>query len=337
MPLALSRRHALAAGLAGVAAGTAMPRRARAATKTKIRYLTSWFPQAEHGGYYQALATGLYERAGLDVTIDMGGPQVNGLQLLTAGAADIIMGYDIQVLGAIERKLPVVTVATTFQSDLQGLMTHPDIKGIAQLKGHRILIANTSYATFWPWLKQRFGFTDEQAGPYTFNLQPFLVDPNVAVQAYGTSEPFEAKQMGAQVNFFLFADDGYPPYGSTMVTRTEFAARQPDAVRGFIRASLLGWRDYMRDPAPGNRLIKQANPKMTDARIAYAIAQMKALRVLDGGDARTMGLGIMTPARWRKTRDFLVAGKILSADTDWRAAFTTKFIDGMRIMPDGTA
>src|SRR5277367_6170864 len=109
----------------------------------KVTFLTSWFAQAEHGGFYQAKASGLYEKAGLDVTIKMGGPQVNALQLLTAGEADIIMGYDIQTLGAVSKGLPVVAIGTSFQYDLQGVMTHADINGIADLKGHTILIATS--------------------------------------------------------------------------------------------------------------------------------------------------------------------------------------------------
>jgi NitT/TauT family transport system substrate-binding protein len=107
----------------------------------KVTFLTSWFAQAEHGGFYQAKATGLYEKAGLDVTIKMGGPQVNGSQLLLAGETDFMMGYDIQVLKGREQNLPLVTVASSFQFDLQGLMTHDDVADIAALKGKPILIA----------------------------------------------------------------------------------------------------------------------------------------------------------------------------------------------------
>jgi NitT/TauT family transport system substrate-binding protein len=80
----------------------------------KATFLTSWFAQAEHGGFYQAKATGLYEKAGLDVTLKMGGPQVNGVQLLLAGETDFMMGYDFQVLKMLEQGLPVITVATSF-------------------------------------------------------------------------------------------------------------------------------------------------------------------------------------------------------------------------------
>ena len=146
MPRTTRRR--ILAGSAALASTGVLSRPARAATK--ITFLTSWFAQAEHGGFYQAKASGLYDKAGLDVTIKMGGPQVNALQLLTAGEADIIMGYDIQTLGAVAKGLPVVCIGTSFQYDLQGVMTHADINSIADLKGHTILIATSSHVTFWP-------------------------------------------------------------------------------------------------------------------------------------------------------------------------------------------
>jgi NitT/TauT family transport system substrate-binding protein len=325
-----STRRSVLAGGAALASAAMMPRPARAATK--ITFLTSWFAQAEHGGFYQAKATGLYEQAGLDVMIKMGGPQVNALQLLTGGDADIVMGYDIQILGAIAKGLPVVTIGTSFQYDLQGVMTHSDIGNIAGLKGHTILIASSSHATFWPWLKQRFGFTDDMAGAYTFNLQPFLLDKTLAVQGYATSEPFEARKEGGDVKFFLFASDGYPPYGSTMVTTRDFLAKNKPAAAAFVKASLLGWRDYMTNPAPANVLIKQDNPKMTDDRIDYAIKTMKEMKILNGDAAATQGIGVMTEARWQHTYDFLVKANLLAASTDWHKGFTTEFVTDLHIM-----
>ena len=324
-----TRRDALA-GATAVAAASTFPRAAQAATK--ITFLTSWFAQAEHGGFYQAKATGLYQKAGLDVTIRMGGPQVNGLQLLTAGDADIMMGYDIQTLSAVAKGLPVVTIATSFQYDLQGLMTHSDINAIGDLKGHRILIANTSYTTFWPWLRQRYGFTDDMAGAYTFNLQPFLVDKSLAVQGYATSEPYEARKQDPGVKFFLFAKEGYPPYGSTMVTTTGFVEKNRPAVAAFVKASLQGWKDYVTNPGPANALIKQDNPKMTDDRIDFAIKTMKDIKLLDGDAAATQGIGIMTEPRWQATYDFLVKAGLLKDPVDWKSAFTTEFVKDLHIM-----
>jgi len=299
----------------------------------KVTFLTSWYAQAEHGGFYQAKATGLYAKDGLDVTIKMGGPQVNGMQLLLGGEADMIMGYDFQVLSGISKGLPVVTIGASFQKDLQGMMTHADVKDLGDLKGKTLLIASAGHTSFWPWLKRKFGYTDAQTQPYTFNLQPFFADNNVAQQAYPSSEPFQALERNVPVNFFLFADYGYPPYGTTIVTTTKFVADHPDVARRFVKASLEGWKSYLKDdPAPGNALIKADNPKMTDAQIAFGIKRLNELQIVDGGDAKTMGIGIITQARWKASYDLMVADNLLPADTDWRKGFTTQFVKDLKIM-----
>ncbi len=329
MTTLLTRRNALAgAAVATSAAGLARPARA---APTKITLLTSWFAEAEHGGFYQAKATGLYEKAGLDVTIKMGGPQVNSMQLLMGGGADIIIGFDIQLLNSLERALPVTAIAAAFQVDLQGLMTHDDIHAIDQLKGHRILISSASHITFWPWLQRKYGFTDDQAGVDTFNLQPFLVDKSVAMQAYASSEPFEAMRAKETVNFFLLADQGYPPYSNTLIATNSLIEKNPDAVAAFVKCSMLGWVDYFKNPAAANVLIKRDNPKAPEGQIAFAIAKMKEMRVLDRGEAAKNGIGSMTDARWKATRDFLVEAKLLKPTVDYTKAFTTRFTDGLNI------
>jgi len=297
----------------------------------KVTFLTSWFAQAEHGGFYQAKATGLYEKAGLDVTIKIGGPQVNGMQLLLAGETDVLMGYDLQVLKALEQGFAVTTIATSFQHDLQGMMTHDNVQSLGALKDKTILVATSGRTTWWPWLKAKYKYTEEQAKPYTFNLQPFFADKNVVQQAYPSSEPFQAKQQGIPVKFFLFANDGYPPYGTTMVTTRAFVDKRPDAAARFVRTSLEGWKSYMADPGPANALIKADNPKMSDAQIAFGIEQLKLLKVIDGGDAATLGIGIITEPRWKATYDFMVAAGLLKPEVDWKAAITDRFVKNLRL------
>jgi NitT/TauT family transport system substrate-binding protein len=298
----------------------------------KVTFLTSWYAQAEHGGFYQAKATGLYEKEGLDVTIKMGGPQVNGMQLLLGGEADVIMGYDFQVLNGISKGLPVTTIATSFQKDLQGIMAHADVKDLGDLKDKTILVATPGRTAWWPWLRAKFGYTDAQTQPYTFNLQPFFADNNIVQQSYPSSEPFQALQKGVPVNFFLFADYGYPPYGTTMVTTTKFVAEHPDVARRFVKASLEGWKNYVKgDPSLANALIKADNPSMSDAQIAFGIKRMNELQIVDGGDAKTMGIGTMTEARWQATYDLMVKSDLLPKDTDWKKAFTTQFVKDLKI------
>jgi len=299
----------------------------------KVTFLTSWYAQAEHGGFYQAKATGLYDKEGLDVIIKMGGPQVNGMQLLLGGEADVIMGYDFQVLTGLSKGLPVITIGTSFQKDLQGMMTHADVKDLGDLKDKTILVATSGRTSWWPWLKHKFGYTDDQTQPYTFNLQPFFADDKIAQQSYPSSEPFQAIQKGVPVNFFLFADYGYPPYGTTMVTTTKFVAEHPDMARRFVKASMEGWKNYLEgDPASANALIKADNPNMSDAQIAFGIKRMNELHIVDGGDAKSMGIGIITEARWKASYDLMVKEGLLPKETDWTKGFTTQFVKDLKVM-----
>ena len=187
----LRRAAALLAGTL-MWSGAAAP----AIAQDKVTAVTTWFAQAEHGGLYQALANGTYRKHGLDVTIKMGGPQVNGVQLLLAGQADFIMNYDFAILQGVEKGFPLVTVAAPFQFDLQGIMTRDDVPNLSALKDKTILVAGTGTTYWWPWVKKKYGYTDAQMRPYTFNMQPFFNDPGIVQQAFPSSEPYQAEQKG---------------------------------------------------------------------------------------------------------------------------------------------
>jgi len=304
-----------------------------AQSQDKVTFLTSWYAQAEHGGFYQALATGLYKNQGLDVTIRMGGPQVNGMQLMMAGQADMHMGYDFQVLKSLESGLTPVTVAASFQNDLQGLLVHDDVPNLGALKGKTILVATAGRTSWWPWLRAKYGYTEEQVRPYTFNLQPFLADQNLAQQSYMTSEPFQVEKAGVKARFLHFAPDGFPPYGTTIVATQKVVKERPDLVLRFVRASMEGWKSFLENPAPAAELIKKDNPNMKDDQIAYSVGKLKEHRIVTGGEAAKMGIGIMTDARWKSTYDYMVAAELLKRDVDVRQAYTLQFVKDLRVMP----
>ena len=194
-------------------------------------FITNWYAQAEHGGFYQALATGLYKKEGLDVSIRMGGPQVNGLQLLAAGQGDCWMGVDVQTLKAREQGVPVVTVAAAFQKDPSVMIGHPEVvKKLEDLKGRTILLGTDSHANYWPWLRAAYGLSDSQVRPYTFNIQPFVADKNVVQQGYLTSEPYSIeKQAGFKPTVLLLSDFGWPPYATTVVCLEQTLQQRPKA------------------------------------------------------------------------------------------------------------
>jgi NitT/TauT family transport system substrate-binding protein len=324
-PWSVFRKFALAAFALG-----ALP---AAHADDKLVVLTTWFAQAEHGGLYQAVATGIYKKYGLDVTVKSGGPQVNGVQLLLANQADFIMNYDFAVLQGVERGLPLVTVGAPFQFDMQGVLAHDDVKTLAGLKDKTILVAGTGTTYWWPWLKTKYGYSDAQMRPYTFNLQPFFADPNIAQQAFASSEPYQAQQKGVKANFLLLADEGYPPYTGSITTTQKTVAERPDVVARFVKATLEGWKSFMDNPAPAIEIIKKENPNMTDGQIAYAMQRMKEMKVVTGGDAAKLGIGAMTDERWKKTAEFMVAAGLLKPTTDWKKAYTLQFVKDTKVMP----
>lgn len=293
----------------------------------KLVLQTTWYAQAEQGGYYQALAQGIYKKYGLDVDIKIGGPQVNNMTLLLSKRADIIINYDLQVLKGIESNFPIKAIAAPFQFDPQGILTHSDVKSLADLKGKTILVSTSGQASWWPWLKGKYHLNAAQARPYTFNMQPFLAGKNVAQQAYATSEVLQAKKAEPSSNFFLFADAGYPAYGGILVTRNDVIQAKPDVLRRFVQASMEGWKNYLADPKLGNAVIKKENPNMNDELLTFALDQMRKRNLIDGGDAKKMGVGVMTDARWKATRDFMVGAGLLNAKTNWKSAYTTQFVN----------
>jgi NitT/TauT family transport system substrate-binding protein len=320
-------------GLTALLAGMALWATGSARAQDKVTFLTSWYAQAEHGGYYQAVATGIYKKYGLDVTIKMGGPQVNAVQILAAGQADFIMGKDFQTLSAIEQGVPMVTVAALFQKEPQGMVTHTDVSGLADLKDKTILLATSGRTSWWPWLKIKYNLKEEQTRPYTFNMQPFFADKSMVQQGFPGSEPFIAEKAGQKVKFFLFADEGYPPYGNTIVGMQKLVKERPELVQRFVKATLEGWKSYLDNPAPGNALIKQENPQMDEGVMAYSILVMKQMKFFGGGDAATLGAGIMTEARWKATYDLMVSSGQIKPIANWQQAYTLQFIKDLKFMP----
>jgi NitT/TauT family transport system substrate-binding protein len=301
----------------------------------KFIYMTNWFAEAEHGGFYQAVATGLYKKAGLDVTIKMGGPQVNIFQLMAAGQADCVMGSsDLQIMQQRENGLPITTVAAMFQKDPQVLIAHEDVKTFEQLKGKTILIAASANQGYWPWVKSKFGLTDAQTRPYTFNIQPFVADKNTVQQGYITSEPYAIQKAGVKANVLMFSDFGYPAYATTISCMEKTLKDRKAAVAAFVKATAEGWKSYLADPAPGNALIKKDNPEMTDDQLAYSIGKLKESGMVTGGDAARLGIGVMTDVRAKASYDFMVASKLLDpAKVKLADTYTAEFIKDLKVLP----
>lgn len=312
-----------------------------AQTLDKVSFGTNWVAEAEHGGFYQALADGTYRRYGLDVTIVPGGPQVNNRILLTAGRLDFVITANmLPPFDAVAQGIPLITVAAMFQKDPLVLLAHPDqgIERLEDLKRLTLFVGSEGMTSYFQWLKADYGFREQQTKPYTFNPQPFLADKRTAMQGYVTSEPFAVERQGGfKPKIFLLADHGFDTYSTLVETRHELVERRPDLVQRFVDASIIGWYNYLYgDNRAANALIKRHNPEMTDDLIAYSIDKMKEYGIVDSGDALTLGIGAMTDARMASFFATMVRAGVVKADLDFRRSYTLRFVNkrvGIELRP----
>jgi NitT/TauT family transport system substrate-binding protein len=326
--LHLGRRATLAAPLLLPLAG-----RPAAQSLGKLIFQTDWRAQAEHGGYYQALAAGLYRKAGIDCDLRQGGPSLNTGQLLLAGRIDMAMQNSFEAFTYLREEAPYFTIAAIFQKDPQVLIGHPDtgFDSFEKLRGRTLLISAGGRVTYWPYLRRKYGLSDSQVRPYNFNMAPFLADKNAVQQGFLSSEPYSIEQaLGRPPSVLLIADAGFSAYQTTIAISRKLAEEKRDLVQRFVDASLEGWAQYLKGGpgvAAANALIKQANPEQTDDRIAYAIRVLNERGIVMSGDALAGGIGAMSARRWKNFYDSMVEVEVLPKGLDVTRAYTLDFVN----------
>ena len=327
----LDRRAALGLAAGGLLVPLARPARAR--TLEKLVFHTDWRAQAEHGGYYQAIAAGLYAQAGIECDLRQGGPNLNIGQLLLTGRVDMTMSNSFEAFTYVREDAPFFTIASIFQKDPQVLIGHPDtgFHTFEDLKGRTLLIGSGGRVTYWPYLRKKYGLSDSQLRPYTFNMAPYLADRNVVQQGFLSSEPYSiAQAIGRPPPLLLIADAGFSAYQTTIAISRKLATEKRDLIQRFVDATLEGWAQYLKGgPAieAANALIKKANPEQTEDRIAYAIRVLNERGIVMSGDALTGGIGAMSAARWQDFYRSMVDVGVLPAGLDVGKAYTLDFVN----------
>lgn len=324
-------KRILTAGLMGMASALAMT--AAATAQEQVSFGTNWIAQAEHGGYYQAVADGTYEACGLDVTIVPGGPQVNNRALLVAGKIQFLMGGNmLQPFFAQKENIPVKVVAAHFQKEPQVILTHPgegydtweELKSVPTL-----FLGDPGFASYYQWMITEFGFTADQRRPYTFNPAPFIADKKSGQQGYVTSEPFAVKREGGfEPTIHLLADHGFDTYATTVEVLDKTIEDHADWVQCFVDGSAIGWYNYLYgDPTAANVKIKEDNPEISDEQIAFSVEQMKKFGIVDSGDSETLGIGAMTDERHKSFFDKMVSAGVIDGGIDYKDAYTLQFVN----------
>lgn len=328
-----SRRGALHLLLLATLGGTGLAQ-AQQPVPEKLRFATNWKAQAAHGGFYQALADGTYAKAGLDVTIVPGGPQVNNRPLLPAGRIDFLMtGNLLHSFDNVKNGVPTVVVAAMFQKDPQALLAHPGqgFLNFDSLKNAPVaLVAKDGQFTWWQWLKTVHGFRDDVLKPYNYNLGPFLANNKAIQQGYSVAEPiYVEKQGGFKPVVHLLADHGFSTYSTLIEATRETVERRPQVVQRFVDASITGWVNYLYGDrrAANARMIKD-NPEMTDAEIEASVALMKTQGIVDSGESLQRGIGAMSQERIADFHAQMVkAGLYKASEVDLSKVATLAFVN----------
>jgi len=297
---------------------------------TEVTFGTNWVAQAEHGGYYQAIADGTFEACGLSVTIAPGGPQVNNRAQMLAGKIDFHMGGNLlQAFSAAKEGIPMKVVAAHFQKEPQVFLTHPGkASSFEDLKNlETMIVGDNGFQSFYRWMMADFGFESEKRVPYTFNPAPFIANENSAQQGYITSEPFAIeREAGFAPDIWLLADAGFSTYATTVETMQATIDNSPDAVKCFVEGSAIGWTNYLYgDPSAANALIQQDNTDMSDDQIAFSIEKMKEYGIVDSGDALDAGIGAMSSETIRGFYDKMVEVGVVEGGLDIDSIYTTEF------------
>jgi NitT/TauT family transport system substrate-binding protein len=325
-----SRRPWRRGAVAVAAIVTALLMPGAAPAMDRVRFGLDWKAEAEYGGFYQALATGLYAKRGLDVSIEEGGPQVNHMMLLMAGRLDFNLAGG-RAIEFAEKGLPFLAVAAIFQKSLSVLIAHPGRgnDSFAALKGKPIMIGADARVGWWRFLAAKYGYDDSQIRPYTFNLAPFFANRQAIQEGYASSEPYLIrKESGVEPVVLPLSEAGYLGYANIIETSEKLIRERPEIVQRFVDASIEGWYSYLYgDPAPANLLIMRANPEMPADLIAFGRQTLIERGIVDSGDAKTLGIGAMTDARWQAFYRAMTDVGVYKPGLDLKKAYMTRFVD----------
>ena len=298
----------------------------------EITFATDWKAQAEQGGFYQALAAGLYEKNGLKVKIIQGSANVNVPRLIASNSVEFGIGSNSFIpLNMVANKIPGKAVMAIFQKDPQIIMTHPDsdIRNLKDMRDLPIMISDASIGAFWLWLKSKYDFNDNQIRKKTFSLAPFLSNKSSIQQGYLTSEPFLVeREAGFTPRVFLLADYGYPSYGAMVLASSNVLKNNPEIVRAFVDASIEGWRQYIYDdPSLGNELIMLENNEMKEDILLQAIKKIRNYELVSNEISKGLDIGLMTDIKWESFFETMASNGVYEKNLKWRESFTLDFIN----------
>ncbi len=270
-----------------------------------VRFQTDWYPQPEHGGYYQAVAEGLFEAEGIKVEIFPGGPGSLGPQKVATGKAELAMGRSDDVMLAVQEGLPIVIVCALMQHDPQALLLHESnpVNSLADLDGKSVM---STPGTAWALNVEKRYNLEMSIIPMNYGLAQFMSDPNFIQQCFITNEPYFVRQNGGKPKTLLLAQPGYDPY-RVIFTSKKYAREHPDRIRAFVAASIKGWDHFIYgDATAAKAMIASRNEAMNEEFMTFSIDTMRENRLVDGDPDQNERIGLLQRDRLTEMGESLV-------------------------------
>ncbi|MGO4497334.1 ABC transporter substrate-binding protein [Paenibacillus sp. 2RAB27] len=290
----------------------------------KITQAMSWFAQPEMGGHYAAQLAKIYEKAGIDITLQQGGPQVSNVQLVAGGKVQFAMANADEVVLARKEGIPVKVIYANLQTNPQNLIFHKDsgIKKIEDLNGRKVYTAVGF--PFWQYISYKYKLDKVQIQNYTGSLAGFSADKDSITQGFATNEPYVLKKQGVNVDWFLNADLGYNPYGNVVIATDDFIKKNPDLIKRYIKATSEGWDYYY---AHGDEVNNALNGVNKDYDVDHLKdAQAVAKDFIFGGDAKAHGVGYMSDERWKTLVSQMKEAGMIKEDIPVKDLYTNEFL-----------
>src|SRR5260221_8789232 len=236
-----------------------------------------WFNQAQFAGYYVAKEKGYYQAAGLDVSIQPGGPDFPAVQMVAGGKEQFGVTGGDQILVARGTGVPVVAVAVLYRKNPFVLfaLKSGGIDAPAQFRGRKIgLKVGGNEELIYRAILSKAGVSAQELTeiPVKFDMTPLLTGQIDVWPGYVINEVITAREKGFEVNIIWPANYGINLYADTLFTTEKMLSEKPEVVRRFVAATLKGWSYAVAHAEEAAELTVKSGAKLS---YSHELAMMK--------------------------------------------------------------
>ena len=302
-----------------------------AAELTKVSFVLDYSPNVNHTGIYVAMDQGFFAEEGIEVEV-VPVPADGADALIGSGGANMGVSYQDYIANSLAsaNPMPYTAVAAIVQHNTSGIMSRAE-DGITSAKG----MEGHTYATWNMPVEQATikQIVEADGGDFSkVKMVPYEVDDEVAglrANMFDTVWVYEwwavqnAKLQDYPVNYFSFADmdpvfDYYTP---VIAVNDDFAAANPEVVKGFLRAAKRGYEFAAQDPAASAEILCKAVPELDPVLIQTAQEFISPEYISDA-----KAWGDIDADRWARFYQWLNDEKLVENQIDVKAGYTLEYL-----------